>query len=1072
MAQKTIAIGIKISSEGQEKVISNLKDLETELGALQAKLKTLDFGSEAFKETTKNIQTLKTKIDDVDKSTEGLGAEKRFNAINASVGILVSSVQILSGLLGVVIANTETLEVVQRAEATAVSLLSAALGILQIRREIADQQLSFAKVKQAALTAATKAATIAQAAYNAVLAANPIGLVIAGVAALTGAIYLLVKATDSETDAQEELNKQLEIQTKLNAELAIEAKKTAQEEKVALTILTDNVRTRNLELQTIEELKKAYPGFNAFLDKNNQLTAQGIEFLKIQIKLEEAQAKLKFLRNKQTDLEIKAQTDLNEEFEFQNSTLGKLFNTIKGGLNPVGRYTALADDLQEATADENRELEVVNKNIAEQEKAVDGLLGQIAPLNKKLGEQAKAEEKVGKETNKTTEIVDKSLVAIERRTQAITMIIDELRKLQQADLNYTSQILQKGDEVLQEQGTFLESRTEKLKTQSQKLLDEINEYFFKTIPTEQELMKLQDGYKDLFDAVSVAVKTGELDFRKTTGWEDFVKFAENKLPEISKALVDVNEESKKSFVEYFNSLDNRVSQINTLTKGAFLEFFPQEATEETLKKLLDAEGKIANLRSNAVNLGLTENDLLVESLMILKQSFGLQDRIVALGKEQGEDLFNYYEAQKRGDKETEDKLKARIDARDKEAESINEIAKAILEGVINTDDFVKGFVEVNKQAEKNYQQILKNKGLIESTFTPENFAGIEQFFKENAQEYYTILFDLFNNQEEYFTKFGEDGIKAIFSGLQMGLSEIDSLGREELQDLYSNLKLLGDQFAEIFNLENNPFIKLLDEISKRLKALPTESEESFTKTIEGIKEVADVVLQVFNDILGRLQNLIQSQNSLLLEQLAYAEEVALAQIGNATEREREEQAKVQKEYAQKRFELEKKARIQELQFALASALVAGAGAVINALALPAPPPIPQIYAGVVAGLTAAQVVIIRDQIQFAQSKSFVGRRGGLIMGESHEGANGGVPALLEGGEFVVNKEGVRQFGDIISQINTSTGGRALTIDDSRIVQAIASQNTANKQPLKAYVLYNDIQDTTKLNQKITQLARL
>ena len=175
MAQKTIAIGIKISSEGGEKVISNLKDLETELGALQTKLKTLDFGSKAFQETTTNIQKLKTKIDDIDKSTEGLGAEKRFNAINASVGILTSSIQILSGVIGVVIADSGTLEQVQRAEATAVGVLNSALGILQIRREIADQQITAAKVKQAALTAATKVATAVQAAYNAVLAANPIG---------------------------------------------------------------------------------------------------------------------------------------------------------------------------------------------------------------------------------------------------------------------------------------------------------------------------------------------------------------------------------------------------------------------------------------------------------------------------------------------------------------------------------------------------------------------------------------------------------------------------------------------------------------------------------------------------------------------------------------------------------------------------------------------------------------------------------------------------------------------------------------------------------------------------------
>jgi hypothetical protein len=48
----------------------------------------------------------------------------------------------------------------------------------------------------------------------------------------------------------------------------------------------------------------------------------------------------------------------------------------------------------------------------------------------------------------------------------------------------------------------------------------------------------------------------------------------------------------------------------------------------------------------------------------------------------------------------------------------------------------------------------------------------------------------------------------------------------------------------------------------------------------------------------------------------------------------------------------------------------------------------------------------------------------------------------------------------------------MSIDDSRIVQAIAKQNLSTKTPLKAYVLYNDIQDTTKLNKKIEQLARL
>jgi len=57
-------------------------------------------------------------------------------------------------------------------------------------------------------------------------------------------------------------------------------------------------------------------------------------------------------------------------------------------------------------------------------------------------------------------------------------------------------------------------------------------------------------------------------------------------------------------------------------------------------------------------------------------------------------------------------------------------------------------------------------------------------------------------------------------------------------------------------------------------------------------------------------------------------------------------------------------------------------------------------------------------------------------------------------------------------INDSTGGRAVKIDDSRLVQAIASQSMSNKAPLKAYVVYNEIQDTDKLNKKIQQLSTL
>lgn len=1086
MAQKTIAIGIKISSEGGDKVISNLKDLETELGSLQTKLKTLDFGSAAFKETTTNIQKLKTKIDDIDKSTEGLGAEKRFNAINASVGILTSSIQILSGVIGVVIADTGTLEQVQRAEATAVGILNSTLGILQIRREIADQQLTAAKVKQAALTAATKVATAVQVAYNAVLAANPIGLVIAGVVALTGALYLLFRATSDEVAAEEELNKQLEIQTKLNQELAIEAKKTAQESKIALTILTDNVKQRNLELKAIEDLKKVYPGFNAFLDKNNELTATGIEFLKIQIALEEAQAKLKVLRNKAIDLEIKGQTEVNEVLQDSETFLGKLSLQIRGGLQPLGAYTQLSKDLVNAAKDEQRELNVVNRGIAEQEQAVDDLLGQIAPLNKKLEDQAKKEEQVGKETAKTTEIVDKRRVAIENEISVINKLQSTLEKYGQAELKVQSEILDKQKEVIDEQASYLQSVADKLQSGSNKIIKELQETFFKIIPSEKQAEELKDGYDKLFKVIDESLKAGELDLTEITGFQSFVDFAEKIYPGISEQLINVSEESKLAFIDYFKTLEDRASAVKGIYEGISQNgenvSFTPFASEEDLKNLRSIEELYAKLLLNRSVSGQRIVDIENQINAAVSKTFKIGGDNLTIDEKRKKIIAEINEENKKvqtGDEDTKKLAAERITALNEELTALSNITKEISSQIKGSSEFVIGLRKVGDEAEKNTKKIEANRKAIEAPISPEALQGVKEYFEQNADEFATIFTDIFNNADEYLEKFGKDGVMAIFGGVEEGINDIEGKSRAELEKLASYLRIVGDEFANQFGLEDNPFIKLLNEIEKKLKQLPTETEESFTKTIESIREVADVVLEVFNQILGQMNTLINAQNSLLLEQLEYKQETALALIGEAnTESEKEnkkieaERAAVQKKFAKERFEIEKKARIQELQFSLATALSTGANAVLNALALPAPPPIPQLYAGVVGGLTIAQVAIIRDQIQFTQSKAFVGRRGGLIMGESHEGANGGVPAMLEGGEFVVNKEGVRQFGDIISQINNSTGGRALTIDDSRIVQAIASQNTGNKQPLKAYVLYNDIQDTTKLNQKITQLARL
>lgn len=1047
MAQKEIAIKLGFTSTGEQKVIKNLGQLESELANLQSQLKTLDFGTPAFVEATQNIAKLRSAIDDVDKATEGIGAEKRFRAIGDAVNILTGSFQVLSGALGLIITDTEDLEAVQKAEAKALQVLNVALGINAINTALVESATLRATIAQKANTIATTIATKAQAAWNLILSLNPIGVVIAGVVALTAGIYGLVKAYQAlfgEEAKQEEI---LRETIKLENELIKTRTDASKELENQLRILTDNVATRNLELRTLEQLRKVYPGLNAFIDKNNKLTEDGIKFLKLQIQLRQQEAALAVITQKRVEKEVEFETraaELRAEYgvsaQIQIDELKEKYDT------QFAPIIALQDKYTNA---------------------IDKTLGQLRPYEKQLDKQAKAEEKAAKATEKNVEVVDKVLKSYETRISLLKGLIEQLSKAQQAEIKYTAGIIENQEKAIDEQNTFLQTQAETLRTEGEKVLLELRDFLLKTIPSAEEAQKLTDGYADLFDTIFFAIRGGEIDFKKATGWDEFVKFAEMKLPEIGEALSNVNEESRESFVQYFNSLDERVKNISATLSGDLGKALGGFADPQLLGKLLEAEQEIGKLRADRVKLGLTETDVERESLKIISQKFGIQDKVIELTKEQNQILFNLQAAERRGDKDTAARLKARFDAVGGLISEYGNLTKTILDGNIKTDDFVKGLRAVEEQSNKNLKKIDENGKAIKEAYDPRS---LFEFGKAQSENLDIILLDIIQNTQDYLERLGKDGVEAFVSGLEQGLPDLEGATRDELESLIGTLETLGSEIQNSLGLAANPFQDKINEAKKALKDLPSEFAEDFQAFFSDLDKMVSSIVSKFQQLAAGLSQVLQSRNSLLLEQLTRDEETAIARIGNASNRALKEQEEARKEFAKRRFEIEKKARIQELNFTLAQTIAEGAQAVVNALAsVPFPASIP--FATLVGGLTAAQAQAVSNQLTFVKSQQFVGRRGGLILGESHEGSNGGVPALLEGGEFVVNKAAVARYGDLIGELNSSTGGRKLTIDDSRLVQAIAKQST-NTPPIKTYVLYNDIQNTEKLNSKITQLSRL
>ena len=1079
---KEIGIKINFQSTGQEVVVKNLNELEVELQKLQTDLKNLEFGSEAFNTTAANIQTLKSKIEDVDKATEGLGVEKRFQAIGAAVGVAVGSFQALSGVVGLFTSDAEDLKKVQEAEAKALQVLNIALGVNSVALQLNEAWKLKDIVATKAQAVATKAAAAAQRLWNLALAANPIGLFLTGLAALTAAIIYYnsetkksVEVLDEAKIKQDELNKISEDSVKIKGD---ELKKI-----VPLLALTEKENlSRENRTKAIKAIQKEYPDYlkNADLEK---LTLQDIK------KANEDLVK-------SIEKVAKSRAALNELTEIYTKELEIEANLEKA---KQSRDEALAKIAQIGTAREiegqrklNEGLELIAKNNAETERKKLAIRKQVAlsfidetSAVKQLTNGLKEE---GKEVKKNTDLY---LENVRKRIDILNKQIKAVKDARAAELKYTADILQKQQEVIASQEQFLEDRADALQTQSERVVKGIDDLLFKTIPSNEDVKKLSDGYREFFDIIDTAFRSGELNINKpgVLGLDSLLEFAETKLPGIGKRIENVGEENIQSLIEYFGSLKTEIQSLTDFQKRAleetnnlnslapsglwaqFVGFVNPKDIDE-FRKLEDA---IVDIERARIKTGKTEKQVRDESIE------EIQKTITAIGYE--ENIYQsiniikreqfFLQANLNKGTEEEQKLRAeKLQQLEEEKNNLIALSEEIYTTITANNEFITGLRAVGNEADKNGEKIKELKKQIDAPLSPEALDGVKEYFKGQAENFDIILTDVFNRSQAYFNKLGKEGINALFQGLTEGLPEVEGQTRQELEKLSAYLTIVGDELADALGLEENPFTKYIEDATKQIKKLPT----AFQEAAEDLAKVADVIIRVFQDISSRVQTILQQQTALLLEQLQYQEEAALATIGEANtesaaenEKINKEREKVQKESAKRRFELEKQARVQELQFGLANAIAASAQAVIQALGLPAPPPAPQLYAAAIGGLSAVQILQIREQLQFAQSKTYIGRKGGLVEGSSHE--YGGVPALLEGGEFIVSKSAVSQYGDIISGLNASVGAKPLAIDDSRLVQAIASQNTT-KTPIKTYVLYNDIQNTDKLNKKIENLSKL
>lgn len=1038
---KEIGIRLNFTSTGEQKVITNLNELETELKRLQTELRTLDFGSAAFKQAAVNIQTLKSRIDEVEKSTEGIGAEKKYRALGDAINVATGSFQVLSGVLGLVLTNEEDLIAVQKAEAQALQVLNIALGINAINTAIVESASLRATIALKAQAIATRVATTAQNLYNAAMAANPIGLVIAAVVGLTLAIYGIVKAFQFFTKEVDINNETLKEQGRLETSLIGVKKKAAIELERQLTILTDNIATRNLELKVINDLKKTYPGFNAFVDRNNKLTKDGITFLKQSIELKKAEAALNQIATQQVEAEIKLETQIADI-------------RVKEGFTQRA-----ANQIADARRESVIQLGALSNLEIKYTKIIDNTIGVLEPLNRTLDKRAKAEAKAAEATKEDGKVLDKTTESIIKRTKTIDLLIKELEKLGEAEKEYTTGAVKAQEDILAAQKEILDNREAAFQLPSEKLKEELDKLLFAVVPTENQEKEVIDRYKDLFDTIGTLYEDGVISVDSQVSFDGLLAEALKANKDLKETDFDLlNDKSKTDITEFFNSLKGRIDVVKKLFKE--VGFLPENLDTDIklVKELSKLEDEIFDDRIKGLQDGRTAVEVNQDQLDLIKERLGIEEQIL--------------KKQESINTETNKGLKAnqeKIEAAQAEIISLENFAQTLLDGIDDSGKFYQGILNFQKLVEKGNEKIAEGKKKITEPFTAEEVEGFINFAKANVDQFDTIVLNVLENYDKIIEKIGKEGIAKLFDELGKEVGKLEGVSREQLGTLIQQLET-AIAINKLQGKDTEAAEELLKGLKEQFEKLPTDVEITLAETFDKIDAFAQKFARELGQIQSRFQSILQSQSSLFLESLARDEEAALRAIEGSGARLEKEQAAVKAKFAKARFEAEKKARIQELNFTLAQVISDTALAITSTLAnVPFPANLP--LSVLIGGLATAQGLQVRNQLTFAKSQQFVGRRGGLIVGQSHEGSMGGVPTLLEGGEFVVNKAAVSKYGDLIGELNSSTGGRKLTIDDSRIVQTIASQNQ-NTPPLKAFVLFQDIQNTEKLNKRITQLSRL
>lgn len=504
--------------------------------------------------------SLKGRIDEVKSSAEGLVIEL-VEGLEPAISLLLEGVTVLFNVLKALS------PVILTATAAFVGYKTVIIaGTAQTW--LATKATTAYNTVNKLFTTGTKGATIAQRAFNLAVNANPIGLLVSGIAAAVALWSTFSSDAEDSAEAIKEVNTQREAFGKINMDAEKQQVNEIANVKQLISVIGNENKSReertkaikdlnaitpvtitnlNDEKKLAKELERAYEDAVGAIKKKIILQAseaQVAELIKEELRLqdellaskvEEAKMRLKLkgITNEVTKEGIilgkvmNENTGLMEEnanaFEFLEDEMGSM---VRG-------YQWSADKYDEATNDHNDAINTVNGNLGTQ----SILTGQITELQ---GQQTEIMKKANETIERMGLNLDENLKKKTDDRDAYTKLKDEVSKYEQQLRNAIAT------------GKDTTAINEKLKTAKKNLADVDNKVTKQLADNDK---KLQNNNAGIIEKIAKQEKTIELEKQELKNIEKLQKAGADLAKEQIQQALDVAEAQLQLYLMQINMSD-------------------------------------------------------------------------------------------------------------------------------------------------------------------------------------------------------------------------------------------------------------------------------------------------------------------------------------------------------------------------------------------------------------------------------------------------------------------------------------------------------------------------------------